>query len=118
MRTSFYFPVRLSALVIVLLCGLAACSSGWSDEDERFVTTYTDILVVREMTPDTTIANPIVRGIITSHGYTWESFRGQYQSNYTANAEKFRAMLDSARNRAERKIAEKAGTQDTTGGAK
>lgn len=117
MRTSFYFPVCLYTLFIALLCGLAACSSGWSDDDERFVTTYTDILVVREMTPDTTIANPLVRRIITSHGYTWESFQQTYQSNYTANAEKFRAMLDTARNRAEREIAEKAATKDTTGGA-
>jgi hypothetical protein len=115
MRISLYFSVRLSLLAALLVSGLAACSSGWSDDDERFVTTYTEILVVREMTPDTTAANPIVRGIITSHGYTWDSFREQYQSNYISDAEKFRAMLDSARNRAERKIAEQSGTKDTTG---
>lgn len=94
-------------LAVLFLCmGLFACSSGWSEEDEHFVQTYTDILIVRELTPDTTIANPKVQEIITKNGYTWESFRAQYMQ-YTAKAEQFRAMLDSARNRALRVVHEK-----------
>lgn len=95
--------------VLVCCSFVASCSSGWTDEDERFVQTYTDILIVRELTPDTTVANPQVRKIIAEHGYTWESFRAQY-AQYTAEAEKFRAMLDSARNRALRSAKEKKET--------
>lgn len=115
MKVSFSFSFRLSALAAVLCCLTAACSSGWSEDDERFVTTYTDVLVVREMTPDTAVANPIVRRIIADHGYTWESFRAEYQQNYLSNAEKFRAMLDTARSRAERRMATETPRQDTTG---
>ncbi len=84
----------------VALCSVVlSCSSGWSDDDERFVQTYTEILRIREQTPDTAVANPKVRAIVEKNGYTWESFRSTF-SDYTAEADKFRAMLDSARNRA------------------
>ena len=108
----FYFvrqwclPVGLAVLCTIVV----SCSSGWSEEDERFVETYTEILRIREQTPDTTLANPRVREVIEKNGYTWESFRSTF-SSYTADAEKFRAMLDSARNRAMLPLESKKGTQ-------
>lgn len=104
-KNKVFSPVLFAAVLV--WCGIAfSCSSGWSEEDERFVETYTDILIVRELTPDTAVANPQVRKIIGEHGYTWESFREQYVQ-YTAKAEQFRAMLDSARNRAQRIVQDK-----------
>lgn len=99
----FYF-FRRSAVVLgcAVVCSLAlSCSSGWSDEDERFVKTYTEILRIREQTTDTAEANPKVRTAIEQNGYTWESFRSTYAA-YATEADKFRAMLDTARNRAMR----------------
>ena len=107
-RMIFYF-LRRSCIfpAFAALCSLAvSCSSGWSDDDERFVQTYTEILRIREQMPDTALANPKVREVIQNNGYTWESFRAAFTA-YTAEAEKFRAMLDSARSRAQQ--------PDTTG---
>lgn len=105
MKYNSAFALPLFAALFMCI-GLFSCSSGWSEEDERFVRTYTDILIVRELTSDTTVANPQVRKIVAENGYTWESFRAQYMQ-YTAKAEQFRTMLDSARNRALRAANEK-----------
>jgi hypothetical protein len=90
--------IILSGLLLLLL--LSSCSD-WNEDDDRFVNTYRDILAIRLMFPDTAEANPKIRKIIKRYGYTKESFKKAY-FEYTKDPEKFRAMLDSARIRAQR----------------
>lgn len=106
----FYFLRRMAAPAVLVCClALGSCSSGWTEEDEQFVQTYTEILIVRERVPDTAVANPQVRDIIRNNGYTWESFQQEF-ADYTQEAEKFRRMLDSARNRAQRIVEQDTAT--------
>ncbi len=90
----------ITTLIVVIF--LTACSGGsWSKDDERFVQTYTDILILREQYADTAQANPKVREMMQKNGYTEASFRARFEE-LTAKPEKFRQMLDSARARAQR----------------
>jgi len=50
----------------LLLGILTQCDQGTED---RFVRTYRDILIVRELYPDTAVANPKVREILRQNGH-------------------------------------------------
>ncbi len=100
---------------IIILCFsgvlfLSSCSD-WGNEEDRFVNAYRDILAIRLMFPDTAVANPKVQTIIKRYGYTKESFKKAY-FKFAEDPEKFRAMLDSARIRAQRDY-RKSDTTDT-----
>jgi hypothetical protein len=74
---------------------------------EKFVATYTDILVVRETYPDTTVANKIVRDIYSKHDYTEEQFRDEYFELFQDDKDEFLELIDSARSLAKQKILNK-----------
>lgn len=70
--------------------------SGCSRTEERFIAAYRDILIVREMYPDTAVANPKVREILKQYGFTKEEFREIY-FEMAKNPRRFQAILDSLR---------------------
>ena len=86
---------------------LATCSffisscSDWTEEHDRFVNTYRDIVALRMMFPDTAVANKKVDVIYQRNGYTKESFKEAF-FEYSLDHDLFRAMIDSARQRARR----------------
>ena len=92
--------MKIIILFLLSLFMLSACSD-WNEDKDRFVNAYRDILAIRLMFPDTAVANPKVRKIIKRYGYTMESFKSAY-FEFAKDPEQFRAMLDSARIRAQR----------------
>jgi hypothetical protein len=81
---------------------LVSCSGSWSQDDENFVQTYTEVLIAREQYPnDTAQANRSVRAIIQQHGFSESAFRQRF-NDLTSKPDKLRQMLDTARNRARR----------------
>lgn len=100
-----------------LLCIVAgammfsACTKSWTQEDERFVQAYTEILIVREQfANDSAQANKRVQGALSQYGFSEGVFRSRF-NELSRNPEKLRQLLDSARNRA-RRIAEEEGKKE------
>jgi hypothetical protein len=77
---------------------LTACSPNEA-EKQRFVTLYTNVMIARELEPNTTQATLNVRELLAQAGYTEESFRAEFD-RYARSPETLRTMLDSARLRA------------------
>lgn len=87
--------------VLSLVCAivlLTACSPNEADK-KRFFSTYTDVMIARELEQNTTQATLNVRAVLAQAGYTEESFRAEFD-RYARSPETFRALLDSARLRA------------------
>ncbi|MCU0424600.1 MAG: hypothetical protein MUF71_03120 [Candidatus Kapabacteria bacterium] len=90
---------------------LSACSKAWTNEDEQFVQTYTEILIAREQfASDSMQANKRVQEIFRRYGMSEIAFRQRF-SELTGNPEKLRQLLDTARNRA-RRIGEEEGAKE------
>lgn len=87
----------LSALCTLLI---AACS----EHDDRFLDTYTDILVVRMTQRDSIDGNRRVQDVLARHGYDEAEFRRAFFER-ARDPERLRAILDTARARAQRRIA-------------
>lgn len=64
--------------------------------EDRFIRTYRDILIIRELYPDTAVANPKVREILRQNGFTREEFRRVY-IEMAKDPERFRRLIDSLR---------------------
>jgi hypothetical protein len=92
--------MKLFYLFIISILFLTACSD-WGADEDRFVNAYRDILAIRLIYPDTTIANPKVEKIFKHYGYTRKSFKHEF-FKYANKPELFNKMLDSARERARR----------------
>ena len=90
--------IFFSLIISILL--ITACSE-WSEDQDRFVNTYRDILAIRLMFPDTAVANPKIEKIYKRYGYTHDSFKSDF-FKYAQDPETFRTMIDSARIRARR----------------
>ncbi len=92
--------MKLFYIFIITVLFLSACSD-WGEDEDRFVNAYRDILSIRLIYPDTTVANPKVDKIFKHYGYTAKSFKREF-FKYADKPELFNAMLDSARVRASR----------------
>ncbi|MCS6965474.1 MAG: hypothetical protein NZ473_01710 [Candidatus Kapabacteria bacterium] len=90
---------RQTALLFLLV--LVGCQPDWGPEEERFVQAYAEILVARELYPDTTQGNARVRAILRHYGYTdEEEFRRQFLHRAREPAH-LRRLFDSAAARAQ-----------------
>ncbi len=93
---------RTRIWLIAGLCSITVAISSCRPNEaqqKRFMTTYTEVMIAREMEQNTTQATIAVRAILQRAGYTEESFRAEFE-NYAKSPETFRAILDSARLRA------------------
>ncbi|GBD05107.1 hypothetical protein HRbin20_00685 [bacterium HR20] len=97
-----------SALIALCAVLLAACSGS----DDRFVETYTDILVVRMSQRDSTDGNRQVQDVLAKHGYSEEAFRREFIER-ARDPERLRTLLDTARARALRHVELKAKLQQS-----
>lgn len=79
---------------------LISCS-GAEKEKNKFINAYKELLTIRLMYPDTTIANPKVNKILAKNGFDKYSFAEQFKK-YSSNPQEFRDMLDTARERAKK----------------
>ncbi|MFA6571727.1 MAG: hypothetical protein WCT77_10905 [Bacteroidota bacterium] len=87
-------------LFLVLL--IVSCSDYREDRD-RFMTTYKEILIVREMFTDTAKANAEVKKIFNKNNYTEKVFFEEWKE-YTGNPQEFIIMMDTIRERAQKEI--------------
>ncbi len=106
--------LRWKTVLLLVFIGsvcLSACSKAWTNEDEQFVQTYTEILIAREQfASDSVQANKRVQEIFRRYGMSEIAFRQRF-SELTGNPEKLRQLLDTARNRA-RRIGEEEGAKE------
>lgn len=98
--------MKKSLVFLILFLILNSCDwftetwdTVWESDKDRFIETYTEILVVRGKYSDTAKANKEVRNVLEKHDYTEEEFRRQY-FNLANDREEFLAIIDSARQRA------------------
>ncbi len=75
----------------------------WDGDEEKFMDAYTEILIIRAKFPDTAVANKKVAKVLEKYGYTYESFREQFEYFYKDSG-KFMTMMDTIRERARREI--------------
>jgi len=67
------------------------------------MTTYKEILIVREMFTDTAKANAEVKKIFNKNNYTEKVFFEEWKE-YTGNPQEFIIMMDTIRERAQKEI--------------
>lgn len=79
-----------------------SCSNS-EEEKHRFIETQKEILILRSIYPDTSVANPKVLKVYEKYGFTRESFREKY-FEYTKNPEEFLKIQDSAQAKAKREL--------------
>ncbi|MCX6156164.1 MAG: hypothetical protein NT007_18600 [Candidatus Kapabacteria bacterium] len=80
---------------IILIGIFSACSPSKKDE-EKFLNTYREVLVIREKTLVPEIANVQVKKLLTDSGFTVEEFYKNFKY-YSSNSEHFVSQLDSLR---------------------
>ncbi|GIV54584.1 MAG: hypothetical protein KatS3mg039_1102 [Candidatus Kapaibacterium sp.] len=90
---------RIIALGFMVFA-LANCNQ----QDERFLDTYTDILIIRMSESDSTAAQRKVAAALAQHGYSEADFRREFFDR-AREPENLRVLIDSARARALRQVA-------------
>jgi len=95
------------ALLTFILSSCDWFSDTWdsvlSDNNERFIQAYTEILIVRSRYKDTSKASKEVMNIFEKYDYTEDEFRDHYFS-LAKNRDQFLAIIDSARNLAKEEL--------------
>ncbi len=91
-------------IVLCALSLLVACSSDWGPEEDRFAQTYAEILVARELYPDTAVGNAHVRATLSRHGYKSEAEFRQHFLGLIREPARLRRVMDSAAARAQRML--------------
>lgn len=86
-------------LLALTVITLSSCTS--NTDKEKFINTYAQILLVREQNPDSANGNAKVQAVITSNGYTQESFKSEF-IKYSRDAQSFRILMDTVQQRAKR----------------
>lgn len=87
---------RCGSLVVLLtvLVVLNACDSGWSEDQEKFIEIYSQVLKTREMIQDTARVRVVVDSIFKANGLDEVKFREQF-AKYSKDIDTYRAMMDS-----------------------
>ncbi len=93
----------MKILLAILSITLMISCSKWSNDKDKFVDTYKDLLIARMKTTDSISANKLVEKVYQKHGFTKESFKEEY-FKYAKDHKEFMAILDTARTRAQREI--------------
>ena len=91
--------MKISIFFFLTFIILISCSD--NANKERFINAYKDVLILRLMYPDRTVANPKVNKRLENYGYTKASFARKFEE-YGSNGDEFRKMIDTARSRARR----------------
>lgn len=94
------------AVLLLALLTASACSSDWSAEEDRFAQTYAEILVTRQLLPDTAAGNARVREILHHSGYAGEEEFRQHFLRLARDPSRLRRVFDSAAARAQRMLAD------------
>jgi hypothetical protein len=79
---------------------LFGCSKEQKTEDQRFLKTYTEILVQRFKNADTSIANRKIDTVLINNGFNQESFKQEFFRYMNQDPKILRTLIDSANVRA------------------
>ncbi len=93
---------RLLLLIALLSVTLNSCFL-FEDKKEKFIETYREILIIRELYPDSAKAGKEIDKLYESNGYDRESFIDDY-TDFKSNPEEFMAIMDSVRERNQREL--------------
>lgn len=98
--------IRYCTMIVVVssLLFVGSCSKSQNTEDQRFLKTYTEILVERFRTSDTAIANSKIATVIKNNGFTQESFKQEFFRYMSQDPKILRNLIDSANVRAKKII--------------
>ncbi len=107
-KSTHYMKYLFCFLIILIV----ACTNE-KEERDRFLTTYKEILYVRETVTDSLEANSQVLAVMEKYGYSEEQFRKKY-FELAQNPEKFIELLDSLRQLIHQEIKDIQSQQDTT----
>ena len=92
--------MKIGILIIAMLALVMSCG-GREKEKNRFINAYKELLTVRLMYPDTSVANAKVDKVLRKNGYDKHSFADAFKQ-YSSNPQEFRNLIDTARERAKR----------------
>jgi len=90
-----YF-LKIILIVSTILFLTASCGNDQDEKYDVFLDTYKDILIARESTVDSTLANQKVDSILNANGLTEIKFR-QIMIDLSQNKDNFFIMIDSVR---------------------
>jgi hypothetical protein len=74
------------------------------DRINKFTNIYYDILIAREMYPDTSVGNKKVAEILKSYNYNYKDFQQESMDLFMKDRTAFTKVIDSVRKRAELEI--------------
>ena len=86
--------------VIIAMIALAGCTQG-DIPDERLVTTYADVIIVRESSNDSVLVRKKLDSVLASHNYAREEFEKDLRSMGTT-PKLFKNFYDSVNQRLSR----------------
>jgi hypothetical protein len=86
----------------ILIFTLIACGDSKKDYD-KFMNTYSEVLLTRELILDSVVANAKVKEIMIKNGYTLNSFKEE-MFKLAKDRESFKSGIDSLRTKITEKI--------------
>ncbi len=95
-RPVLYFSMLCSLFVLFIVPGCGGRSAEEERQEQVFLETYVELLIIREQFPDTADANPRVRALMRQQGYSEASFQKHFAA-LARDADHFRETIDSAR---------------------
>lgn len=87
---------------LVFLFTFTACNESQQSYD-KFMNTYSDVLLTRELIKDSIAANTKVKEILARNGYSLNSFKEE-MFKLAKDRESFKSGIDSLRSRINKKI--------------
>ncbi len=85
--------------ILIVICFIS-CSNKTYEQDQRFLKTYTEVLVQRFKSNDTSIANRKIDTVLLNNGFSQESFKQEFFRYMSQDPKILRTLIDSANVRA------------------
>ncbi len=85
--------------ILIVICFIS-CSNKTYEQDQRFLKTYTEVLVQRFKSSDTSIANRKIDTVLLNNGFSQESFKQEFFRYMSQDPKILRTLIDSANVRA------------------
>jgi hypothetical protein len=90
------YSLKIILIISAILSFTASCGNGQDEKYEVFLQTYKDILIARESTADSALANQKVDSILNAKGLSEAKFR-QIMIDLSQDKDDFFKMIDSVR---------------------
>lgn len=94
---------KVSILIAAILLTIIHSCSFFEKDKEKFIDTYREIVIIREMYTDTSKVNKEINKLFEKNGYDWDSFTDDYYS-FVENPQEFLEIMDSVRERNQREL--------------